>query len=85
MEPDKSWLTDAAKCDCIQKKLSYFNSQHGNNSQHIDRVIKALSRGKALVQAAIEWQNPAIGQSQTPDGVTTPLKPIANKGLTDLW
>jgi len=20
-----------------------------------------------------------------PDGVTTPLKPIANKGLTDLW
>jgi len=65
LEPDKSWLTDAAKCDCIQKKLSYFNSQHGNNSQHIDRVIKALSRGKALVQAAIEWQNPAICQSQT--------------------
>jgi hypothetical protein len=65
LEPDKSWLTDAAKCDCIQKKLSYFNSEHGNSSQHIDRVIKALSRGKALVQAAIEWQNPAIGQSET--------------------
>jgi hypothetical protein len=65
LEPDKSWLTDAAKCDCIQKKLSYFNSQHANSSQHIDRVIKALSRGKALVQAAIEWQNPAIGQSET--------------------
>lgn len=65
LEPDKSWLTDAAKCDCIQGKLSYFNSQHANSSQHIDRVIKALSRGKALVQAAIEWQNPAIGQSET--------------------
>ncbi|MEG4353740.1 hypothetical protein QUA74_29150 [Microcoleus sp. LAD1_D3] len=65
LEPKKSWLTDAAKCDCIQKKLSYFNSHHGNSSQHIDRVIKALSRGKGLVQAAIEWQNPAIGQSET--------------------
>src|SRR6476469_3947398 len=65
LEPDKSWFTDAAKFDCSQKKLSYFNSQHGNSSQHIDRVIKALSRGKGLVQAAIEWQNPAIGQSET--------------------
>jgi len=65
LESKKSWLTDAAKYDCIQKKLSYFNSQHGNSSQHIDRVIKALSRGKGLVQAAIEWQNPAIGQSET--------------------
>jgi hypothetical protein len=65
LEPEKSWLTDATKCDCIQKKLSYFNSQHGNSPEHIDRVIKALSRGKGLVQAAIEWQNPAIGQSET--------------------
>ncbi|MCC3436817.1 MULTISPECIES: hypothetical protein [unclassified Microcoleus] len=65
LEPDKSWLTDAAKRDCIQKKLSYFNSQHGNSPEHIDLVIKALSRGKALVQAAIEWHNPAIGQSET--------------------
>ena len=24
-------------------------------------------------------------KSKIPDGVTTPLKPIANKGLTDLW
>jgi hypothetical protein len=65
LKPDKSWLTDAAKCDCIQKKLSYFNSQHGNSPEHIDQFIKALSRGTALVQAAIEWQNPAIGQSET--------------------
>ncbi|MEG5036048.1 hypothetical protein [Microcoleus sp. AT3-D2] len=65
LEPDKSWLTDAAKCDCIQKKLSYFNSQHGNSPAHIDQFIKALSRGTALVQAASEWQNPAIGQSET--------------------
>lgn len=65
LEPDKSWLTDAAKCDCIQKKLSYFNSQHGNSPEHTDLVIKALSRGKALIQAAVEWQNPAIGQSET--------------------
>ena len=65
LEPDKSWLTDTAKRDCIQKKLSYFNSQHGNSPEHIDLVIKALSRGKALIQAAIEWQNPAIGQSET--------------------
>jgi len=65
LEPDKSWLTDASKRDCIQKKLFYFNSKHENSPEHIDRFIKALSRGQALVQAAIEWQNPAIGQSET--------------------
>ncbi|MEG4520934.1 MULTISPECIES: hypothetical protein [unclassified Microcoleus] len=65
LEPEKSWLTDGAKCDCIQKKLSYFNSQHSNTPEHIDQFIKALSRGEGLVQAAIEWQNPAIGQSET--------------------
>ncbi|MEG4520927.1 MULTISPECIES: hypothetical protein [unclassified Microcoleus] len=65
LEPDKSWLTDAAKRDCIQKKLFYFNSQHSNSPEHIDRLIKALSPGQALVQAAIEWQHPAIGQSET--------------------
>ncbi|MEG4407189.1 hypothetical protein [Microcoleus sp. MON2_D5] len=65
LEPDKSWLTDAAKRDCIQQKLFYFNSKHDNSPEHIDRFIKALSRGQALVQAAIEWQHPAIGQSET--------------------
>lgn len=65
LEPDKSWLTDTAKCDYIQKKISYFNSQHDNSSEHIDQFIKALSRGQALVQAAIEWENPAIGQKET--------------------
>jgi hypothetical protein len=65
LEPDKSWLTNAAKCDCIQKKLSYFNYQHSNSPEHIDQFIKALSRGQALVQAAVEWQHPAIGQSET--------------------
>ncbi|MEG3900922.1 hypothetical protein QUB19_02210 [Microcoleus sp. B4-C5] len=65
LEPEKSWLTDAAKCDYIQKKLSYFNSQHGNSPEHIDQFIKALSRGTALVQAAIEWQNPVSKQKQS--------------------
>jgi hypothetical protein len=40
LEPDKSWLTDAAKCDCIQKKLSYFNSQHATVRSILTELLK---------------------------------------------
>jgi len=61
-EPDDSWLTDLPKCKLIQQKLSYFDSDHGDTPEYIDRVFKGISRGKSLVVAAIEWQHPAIGK-----------------------
>lgn len=67
--PNNSWLTDYAKCQKISKKLSYFNPNHSDRYDHIDRVYKFLSRGVSLTQAAVDWENPAIcGSSQTEAG-----------------
>ncbi len=63
---EKPWLTDPNKCDQIQNKLSYFNPNHSNSSEHIDQVYKALTRGVGLVEAGIEWENPAIGEKPRP-------------------
>lgn len=64
-EPDNSWKDDQTKCTDIQQRLSYFNFKqiHSDSPDHIDKVIKALTRGVALTQAAINWHNPAIGQN----------------------
>ncbi|HEY9609859.1 hypothetical protein [Allocoleopsis sp.] len=64
-QPDNSWKDDKAKCSDIQKRLSYFNPTHSDSPEHIDKVIKALSRGVSLTQAAIDWQNAAIGKKST--------------------
>jgi hypothetical protein len=64
-EPDNSWKDDKAKCKNIQQKISHFDPNHLENPEHIDKVIKALTRGVSLTQSAIDWQNPAIGQKQT--------------------
>ncbi|MGB3402882.1 MAG: hypothetical protein WBA77_09345 [Microcoleaceae cyanobacterium] len=58
--PNNSWLTNQTKCKTIQKKLSYFNSNHNSRPEHIDQVYKFISRGVNLTQAAIDWENPAI-------------------------
>jgi hypothetical protein len=64
--PDNSWKDDKAKCRDIQERLSYFNPTHSDSPEHIDKVIKALTRGVSLTQAAIDWHHPAIGQNSTP-------------------
>ncbi len=67
--PHESWFNDDTKCRTIQKKLSYFNSKHQDNPEHIDLVYKFLIRGVNLTQAAIDWENPAIcGSSRTDTG-----------------
>jgi hypothetical protein len=63
--PDNSWKDDKAKCRNIQERLSHFNPSHSGSPEHIDKVIKALSRGVSLTQAAIDWQNAAIGKKST--------------------
>jgi hypothetical protein len=63
--PDNSWKDDTAKCRDIQKRLSHFNPSHFDSPEHIDKVIKALTRGVSITQAAIDWQNPAIGKKST--------------------
>ena len=60
--PNDSWLTDHTKCQNIQKKLSYFNSEHKDSPEHIDRVYKGLVRGINVTQAAIDWEKPSIGR-----------------------
>ncbi len=61
--PNESWLEDLAKCSEIQGRLSIFNQNHSENPQHIDNVIKALSRGFHLTKAAVEWDNPVAGNT----------------------
>ncbi|EAW34435.1 hypothetical protein [Lyngbya sp. PCC 8106] len=60
--PNDSWFDDPDKCTKIQKKLSYFNPEHEDNPEHIDRVYKGLVRGINITQAAIEWEKPSIGR-----------------------
>lgn len=64
-EPDNSWKNNLTKCSDIQQRLSYFEPSHSKSPDHIDKVIKALTRGVSLTQAAIDWHNPAIGQNPT--------------------
>ncbi|OZH51241.1 hypothetical protein AFK68_32330 [Hydrocoleum sp. CS-953] len=51
-EPDNSWKDDQSKRALIKQKLVYFSPQHSEDVEHIDKVIKALTRGVSLVQAA---------------------------------
>jgi len=62
--PDNSWKDDQDKRIEIQKKLVYFDTEHSDDLNHIDSVIKAVSRGVALMKAATEWQEPAIGKNK---------------------
>jgi hypothetical protein len=63
--PDNSWKNDQDKCIEIQKKLVSFDTEHYDDLDHIDGVIKAVSRGVALIQAATGWQEPAIGKNKS--------------------
>lgn len=60
--PDNSWKHNREKCSEIQKKLLYFNSSHLDTEEHIDKTIKAMTRGLPLIQSAIEWQEPRVGK-----------------------
>ena len=62
--PDNSWKNNRDKCIEIQKKLVCFDTAHSDDLDHIDGVIKAVSRGVALMQAATEWKEPAIGKNK---------------------
>ncbi len=60
-EPDNSWKDDQNKRALIKEKLVYFSEKHSEDVDHIDKVIKALTRGVALTQAAVDWKYPTIG------------------------
>ena len=60
-EPDNSWKDDQSKRALIKQKLVYFSRQHSEDVEHIDKVIKAVTRGVALTQAAVDWKYPTIG------------------------
>ncbi|WP_237396596.1 hypothetical protein [Okeania sp. KiyG1] len=59
--PDNSWKDDQSKRTMIKEKLVYFSPEHSESVEHIDKVIKALTRGVALTQAAVDWKYPTIG------------------------
>lgn len=60
-EPDNSWKYDQSKRALIKQKLVYFSPKHSESVEHIDKVIKALTKGVSLVQAAVDWKYPTIG------------------------
>lgn len=66
--PDNSWKNDLDKWTHIYKRLLHFSPEHSKTPQHIDKVIKAVIRGVALLKSANGWKNPAIGKnsSRTP-------------------
>lgn len=47
----------------IQQKLVQFNQNHLADSDYIDDVIQALSRGHYLTKSAVQWQDPAAGHN----------------------
>ncbi|MDF5736093.1 MULTISPECIES: hypothetical protein [unclassified Nostoc] len=59
----ESWINDPAKCKDIQRRLSYFNQTHSDNSDHICDIIQALSKGFYLIKSGLEWEEPAIGHN----------------------
>ncbi|MGK7944285.1 MAG: hypothetical protein AB4058_07435 [Microcystaceae cyanobacterium] len=62
IEPDNSWKNNPEKCSLIQQRLSHFNVNHLDTENHIDKTIKAITRGIPLIQSAIEWQDPRVGK-----------------------
>lgn len=60
----ESWKNNSGKRNDIQQRLSHFNSTHSNCLEHITKVFRALTRGVALTQTAINWYKPAIGQTK---------------------
>jgi hypothetical protein len=62
LNPDNSWKSNL-KCSNIQQKLLYFNPNHPNTPEHIDKVVKCVIRGVRLTEEAINWHQPSIGDT----------------------
>ena len=63
---------------------------HYPESVHVDQIYRTISNRAWCKERGIRMSGPPLGRrpahvSKATDGVTTSLKPIANKGLTDLW
>jgi hypothetical protein len=58
---DEKRKLDQAKCDDIQRRLSYFNENHTSDLDYIYDVIQALSKGLYLIQSGLEWCEPSVG------------------------
>lgn len=44
-------------------KLKHFNARHSPDSKDIEYVASSLSRGHALIKAALEWESPFAGKA----------------------
>lgn len=64
-----SWRQDAAKRSRIHARLLRFTSAHWDQTAWVDAVLSALARGKPLVEAAVRWSDPSVGQ-RSPGSVT---------------
>ncbi|MFM7405229.1 MAG: hypothetical protein ACKO3K_00795 [Cuspidothrix sp.] len=62
LKPDNSWK-DNSKCNKIYQKILHFNPNHPNTIEHIDKVIKCVTRGVRLTEEAINWYEPAIADT----------------------
>src|SRR5262245_3046161 len=59
---DGSWREDAVKRLRIHARLLRFSAGHWDQAAWVDAVLSALGRGKPLVDAAVRWADPAVGQ-----------------------
>ena len=57
-----SWRENAAHCSRIHARLLRFSASHWDAPAWVDAVLSALARGKPLVEAAVRWAEPAVGQ-----------------------
>lgn len=44
-------------------KLKHFNERHSSANEYIIYVASSLSRGHALIKAALEWEDPCAGKA----------------------
>src|SRR4051794_26784101 len=53
---------DPVTCGRLCQRLRYFTDQHREDAEWVQAVLAALSKGKHLIEAALQWDGPAVGQ-----------------------
>src|SRR5262245_39808235 len=66
-----SWMKNPAHRTRIHARLTRFSSTHWDQPSWVDAVLSALARGKPLVDAAVRWEEPAVGQRSASSATDT--------------
>ncbi len=66
-----SWMKDPAHRARIHARLLRFSATHWDQPAWVDAVLSGLARGKPLVEAAVRWAEPAVGQRSASSATDT--------------